>query len=1088
MRPQDRQREKGDATPPSPPGGKGEGRGAAGPVRAVVTIVSGNYIAQARVLCRSLMEHEPEVRRFVLLVDRPVAKAVRNDEPFEVIPVESLRIPDFDDFMAQYTVMEANTAVKPYVLAHLFEHFGVDRLVYLDPDILVMGPLTEVWNGLERGNVVLTPHLRDPFRDLEHPTELEILRSGTYNLGFVALRRGENADRLLEWWCEKTEHDCVVDLANGLFVDQKWMDLVPGYIDDVVLLRDPEYNIAYWNLHERELTEQSGKYFVDGRPLAFFHFSGYSPDRPLVLSRHQTRHDLRSLPVHRRLFDFYGSRLREEDHDEAKSYSYGFAKLSNGIPVSPALRAAVRKLRKEGIRYPSVHDANAFCEFVTTPNAGICGTEISPFVEQLLIRRPDVLAAHPGARYDAQDPGFLVWLENSGHEAESDLLFARFRPSLVRINPFDKVVRIYESRDDLRTTYPNAFQTLEGLDRFGDWLRAYGVFETNVDRREVDAFVDAGRTGFGRVIEYYLASPVLQAHFPLGLLPWGNDFVQWLLRNGLREANLSTAEILWFRQRVREASLGELALLTALRNEWVRLRFPLAATVFGWREFCSWLRAQATARGVHAPSFPDEPPETVPMLLQLEALHATGAHAERYPGALRSRESLRQFAETATAQFGRALTSRQQERLDAELLRYAPREGVNVAGYFHYSAGVGSSARSLARTLDAAGIAHDDITLPVCPSFMMAADPNPVRIPRRFWQLHRADFGVNITVANADAMRVARAFLGPGHEHGRRNIGYWVWETDRLPGKHADEAEGLSAIWTPSEYSAQSIRRTIGGAVPVEVVPHTVQMQRANDHRPLPFHLPEKATLFGFFFDARSSIERKNPADLLRAFRSAFRRDDAVALVLKVSHSDGAPAAMRELQALAEGLPVVWIRDVNLDERQTHTLLDRLDVYASLHRAEGFGLVLAEAMALGKPVVATGFSGNLEFMDDSSSRLVRADEVVTDRAHGPYPRGTRWAAPDVEHAADLFRALATNRHLRQEIGQKARQRIEQTLAPQVVARTLVQRLGLGTAPRISRVPQPSSNDAGAVRDQGGEAVSTKARIEPPVRDRAAKNG
>jgi glycosyltransferase involved in cell wall biosynthesis len=242
--------------------------------------------------------------------------------------------------------------------------------------------------------------------------------------------------------------------------------------------------------------------------------------------------------------------------------------------------------------------------------------------------------------------------------------------------------------------------------------------------------------------------------------------------------------------------------------------------------------------------------------------------------------------------------------------------------------------------------------------------------------------------------------------------------------------------------------------------------------------LPEKATLFGFFFDARSSIERKNPADLLRAFRRAFRRDDQVALVLKVSHSDGAPAAMRELSALAEGLPVVWIRDVNLDERQTQTLLGRLDVYASLHRAEGFGLVLAEAMALGKPVVATGFSGNLEFMDDRSSRLVRAKEVVTDRAHGPYPRGTRWAAPDVEHAAELLRSLAADRELRQDIGRQARRRVEQTLAPQVVARTLVQHLGLASASRMSRILPPPS-DVGPVRARDGESEGANGRTAEP---------
>jgi glycosyltransferase involved in cell wall biosynthesis len=1055
-------------------GENGNGHGTpprSSPTRAVVTIVSGNYIARARVLCRSLAEHEPNVRRFVLIVDRPVSSIVRKDEPFEAIRVEDLEIPDFEDFMAQYTVIEANTAVKPYVLRHLFDRYGIDRLVYLDPDILVTAPLDEVWHALDRGTVALTPHLRDPFRDLEHPTELEILRSGTYNLGFIGLRRCHGAEWLLDWWAEKTEHDCAIDLANGLFVDQKWMDLVPGYVDGVVVLRDPGYNVAYWNLHEREVTESSGTMLVDDRPLAFFHFSGYEPDRPWTLSRHQSRHDLHSMPVLKRLFDSYAARLREEGHNDATDRGYGFSRLSNGIPISPAMRSAVRDFRKRKIPYPAVKNADEFCRFLMTPNPSVSGTEISPFTHHVLARRGDVVSAFPAARHDAQDPGFFNWLENSGHECDGELLFERFGSLLGKINAFSRISRIYETREDLRATYPDAFRTEDGLNAFVHWLHWYGVRETPIDREDIDAFVDASRTGFESVLEYYLANRALHAQFPLALLPCGDDFITWLIRHGTREANLDLAQIRWFECRRRSIDVNELLLLTALRNEWVRQRFPLGATAFGWPELCTWLRATAAERGFELPELSGEPPARIPIELQFEALHATNAYPT-HPDAMRSRIALRSFCESVVASSYPPLRSRNQERLEKAISAYSPQGGVNVAGYFQYAAGVGSSVRSLTRALDAAGIPHQDVTLPVVPSKMSSYEPEATRVPPRVWRQHRLDYGVSITVANADAIGQARAFLGPAYEHCRRHIGYWVWETDCLPGRFADDAEGLDAIWTPSEFSARSLRKTINPAIRVDVVPHCVAPAAPGDPRRLPVSLPKGRTLIGFFFDARSVVERKNPADLLRAFRRAFRPEDRVSLVLKVNHPKRAPDVMRKLEALADGLSVIWLNDLLLDDVQTSTLLEQLDIYASLHRAEGFGLVMAEAMALGKAVVATGFSANTEFMDDRCSRLVRCREVVTDRAYGPYPRGTRWAEPDVEHASEILRSLAFNRDLRADIGREARRRIQQTLAPQVIGRRAGELLGWDDSRRTTSAVSSDRNDAETLSSVGRLVASS----------------
>jgi glycosyltransferase involved in cell wall biosynthesis len=707
------------------------------------------------------------------------------------------------------------------------------------------------------------------------------------------------------------------------------------------------------------------------------------------------------------------------------------------------LRAAVRTFRKKGITFPDVSDADAFCRFVMTPNARACGADISPFTRHVLDSRPDVAAAYPGANHDAEDPGFSHWLENCAHECESEELHTRFKSALVHINPFDRIARIYRDRADLQRVYPDAFRTADGLEAFVGWLRKYGVFETSLEPEDVELFLRGGRTGFEDVLDYFFLRPELHGLFPLAFLPCGNDFAEWLTRYATAEGELTLTEIRWFQRRVLELDPSLLALLTALRNDWVRLRFPLAMTRFGWPEYCTWLRAQAAGRGYALPVLSAEPPHRVPILLQLETLHTMGTYAQRYPRAFKSKEALREFAEEASATATPLGPFRSSERVELEsaIRGYGVRRGVNVAGYFQYAAGVGTSVRALTHALDAAAIPFHEVTLPVGPSAMSSSGPGQGPLASRFVRQHRVDFDVAITVANADSMRTARAFLGPSYEHGRRHIGYWVWETDRLPGNVAGAAAGLDCIWTPSEFSAAAIKHTLGPSVRVEVVPHAVVSRTPRGRWHNAVALPKGRTLIGFFFDARSVIERKNPAGLLRAFRRAFRADDRVTLVLKVNNAGSGAGALREIQALAEGLPVVWIYDQRLDELETAALINRLDIYASLHRAEGFGLVLAEAMSLGKAVIATGFSGNLDFMDNHCARLVRHREIVTDEAHGPYPRGTRWAEPDVEHAAELLRLLAGDRGLREEIGRKAKHRIEQTLAPWVVGRTIQRHLG-----------------------------------------------
>ena len=317
------------------------------PSHAIFTIVSNNYLHLARTLMHSVAQHHPEAKRYCVVVDVDLgpAQALQAQGEFEVLTLAQLGLPDGDDFLFQYTVLELNTAVKPWALEHLLAA-GHAQAFYIDPDIHLYGAMREVVELLDGGtDVVLTPHLLSPMTDALHPSELDIRRAGTYNLGFCAMRDTPNVRHYLHWWQGKLRRDCTVEVDRGIFVDQSWMDLAPGMFERVAVLRHAGYNVAYWNLAQRRVTEDTeGRRWVNGRPLVFFHFSGFNPRKPEVISKHQNRLRRSTLnDTERAIFDHYAQCLI--DHGEA-TYArlrYGWAVYSDGTPISDGERARFRK-------------------------------------------------------------------------------------------------------------------------------------------------------------------------------------------------------------------------------------------------------------------------------------------------------------------------------------------------------------------------------------------------------------------------------------------------------------------------------------------------------------------------------------------------------------------------------------------------------------------------------------------------------------------------------------------------------------------------------------------------------------------------
>jgi hypothetical protein len=306
---------------------------------AACTIISRNYLPHARVLAESLRKYHPECEFYVLMVDSQDARD--SDESFEVINVRQLEIRNLQHLAFRYNILELNTNVKPTFLGKLFER-GMEKLLYFDPDILVCGSLDSLFDLLGRYCILLTPHSTSPIEpDGYRPSEIDFLQTGVFNLGFIGLRRSAQTEQFLCWWEKRCLELGYGELRSGLFVDQKWVNLVPCYFDSVHVIRDLGCNVAYWNLHERTIAQLEGCYLVNREyPLSFFHFSGIDPEDSSQLSKHCSRHRLGDRPDLVPLFREYRERVLGMGHADFKDCPYGFGAFSDGSPVTQIARSA----------------------------------------------------------------------------------------------------------------------------------------------------------------------------------------------------------------------------------------------------------------------------------------------------------------------------------------------------------------------------------------------------------------------------------------------------------------------------------------------------------------------------------------------------------------------------------------------------------------------------------------------------------------------------------------------------------------------------------------------------------------------------
>lgn len=356
--------------------------------------------------------------------------------------------------------------------------------------------------------------------------------------------------------------------------------------------------------------------------------------------------------------------------------------------------------------------------------------------------------------------------------------------------------------------------------------------------------------------------------------------------------------------------------------------------------------------------------------------------------------------------------------------------GVNLVGFVRGGLGLAENLRSLARSLTAQNFPVRLVDANILDQSRNSDHSADLRLS------DRADFPIDVYLVNPDQLPAALEFTREVRRSDVYRIGYWFWELATIPEEWLDSISLVDEIWVASEFVGDAFRAVTNK--PVTLVPMVVAPSQTAQNAPSGENGP---FTFLFSFDFHSYIARKNPAAVVEAFIRAFPLGHEPArLILKTINGGIFPERLYDLLESCSKDRRIVVNDAYMQRNEMLALMSGMDAYISLHRAEGFGLGLAESMALGKPVIGTGYSGNLQFMNASNSMLV--DYVLTKVMPGDYMHGAGqfWAEPDIGHAASLMRSLVADRVGANALGDRAREFMRAHHSPKVSGEAIVQRL------------------------------------------------
>ncbi len=374
--------------------------------------------------------------------------------------------------------------------------------------------------------------------------------------------------------------------------------------------------------------------------------------------------------------------------------------------------------------------------------------------------------------------------------------------------------------------------------------------------------------------------------------------------------------------------------------------------------------------------------------------------------------------------------------------------GVNLIGFIRGEFGLGENARAYAHAMIDAGIPISLCDVDVGLSHGCDDHSLDALISEKL------PYSVSLVFVNPDVWRLVMDKISGLHTRSHYVIACWFWELERVPDQWISTIAEVDEIMVTTGFVEQAFRQVTDK--PIMRIPHPLRESAGSGLQRKDFGLSDEKFMFMASFDFNSFIARKNPFSVIEAFDKAFeseRRD--VQLLIKTSNGFRHLEALRQLLAAVKGDERIVVRDDVIDRAHLNALQRCCDVYVSLHRSEGLGLGLAECMALGKPVIATNWSGNLEFMDAGSAALVNSTMVPTMAGSYPDSEGQRWAEPDTEDAARWMRRLADDRDFARELGERGRKHALSILSPEAAMRKLCVRLRqIGEGGKAAAVSQP----------------------------------
>ncbi len=1042
-------------------------------------IATRNYLAQAAVVARAFIQFHPEFSVVLLLVDGTPAD--RELFPHgHVVLLDDLELPNAGWYSVKYNAVEFANALKPVLLLHLTKR--AHRVVYLDSDVAVFSRFITMLEALEQSDLVLVPHMLAPFPRPEqfwvHPNNADIFNAGLINAGSFAIRPAR-CRGFLEFWRDANLAPGAFYAALGGQTDQQYFNWALILCERVRILRDTTYNVAYWNLHDRHLrriiaADGTVSIEVDGHPLTFFHFSGFDPMDPLTLSRHDSRYSVYNLPTVAYLLSWYSEQILVSQLLETIHWPYRFDTLANGFAPTSFVRDLLKKYEPYCPRSDGTDgdEADRLCALLLTPLAAT-GSVLPLVLAEIYDQRPDLSAAFPGAHIGENLNGLWRWFCRHGAmEFQLDLLVTRFRrtltsdsligfaeeisvtldadhgpcqflgadrraaagwlheigrgdvaDSLLEADPewaffsdMSAILIVYERREDLRTAFPDIFGALHAA--FATWLEEHSIHEHDVPAHAIEVFREKPASlVLARIFSFLSRREDLQRLACDELL---SDRPERLLRELMRgsaeglEFDPDDVEVFAFLHRHERHLLIQLYLeLPVVRRQTTssRMREGQLALLPAAIRDADWVKRGCE---IHLSHF-----DALERLLddevrrQQEFATATANHVF---DVLRSahRDGAQ---ESVLPAYRRALQRARRNEQRLQPPRSEAETPVNLFGFFLANTGVGESTRGLA---NAVGMLRPVTRLPLCTGHLQ----REVRLEQMFHHYsHFAD--VNVFVSYPHAHEDFFGVLPACYLRHRRNIIHLAWEQQDWNHHWKSIYDRYDEIWTISEFAAVPFRQMFGANV--RVVPNVLNVE---DY---PSCDEECAARFGnerftflFVFDANSSIERKNPRAVIDAFVRAFKGtsvEQSVRLILKVGNLTRNEHAMRiesmMRDAAASGMAIEF-DGRSLERPALMQLIASADCFVSLHRAEGFGYTMAEAMYYGVPVIASGYSGNLEYMTHENSLLVPCTERLVDVADGPFQRGSVWGDPDIDAAAELMRRVVSDRAEAQRIGEQGR--------------------------------------------------------------------